>query len=336
MKRTLTGCAFAPSFFCFLIMGLQERIQARARRRAERAARKAARENASLNAPESSLPPSPFSTIDGKPLYLDGLCRGSSVFIVLAGPSLTSLDLSLLNQRGIVTFGVNQTPSIIRPNFWISVDQERKFHEGIWRDPQIIKFVTVHPKSHLKASLQHKNQDGTFDLILRPDGTKAEIQDFPGVVGYRRNPCFDPETWLSEPFINWGNNKKSSKQNKHPQILNVMFAVTKAAYSLGFRTAYLLGCDFYMSQEKPYAFEQAKSAGGVAGNNESYGKLNYFFSLLKPKFDAAGYRVFNVNPKSGFTVFPYKSFEDAIAEARQDMPPEPWDVTGWYETAKGN
>jgi len=315
-------------------MGLQERIEARARRRAARKARLEAK--AAQEALGSSLPPSPFTTADGTPLHLDGLYRGSSVFLVLAGPSLTSLDLSLLSQRGIVTFGVNQTPSVVRTNFWISVDPERKFHEGIWRDPQITKFVPSHPINHFARPLQHKNPDGTFSHILRPDGSTAQIKDFPGVVGYRRNPCFDPETWLSEPFINWGNDKRSAKRNKHPRILNVMFAVVKAAYALGFRTVYLLGCDFYMDKAKPYAFEQAKSAGGVAGNNESYGKLNQMFSLLKPKFDAAGFRVFNVNPKSGFTVFPYKSFEDAIAEARQDMPPEPWDVTGWYETAKGN
>jgi hypothetical protein len=321
----------------------QQRIAERAKRRAERRAKRAAQQAANatppvtipLNAPESTLPPSPFTDTQGRPLYLEGLCRDAAVFLVLAGPSLKTLDLSKLNQRGIVTFGVNQTPSMVRCNFWISVDQERKFHEGIWRDPQTIKFVPIHPKNHLGHPLQHKNPDGTFELIKRPDGTKAEIRDFPGVVGYRRSPCFNPETWLSEPLINWGNNKRSAKLNGHPQILNVMFASVKACYVLGFRTVYLLGCDFYMDVNQPYAFGQAKSQGGVNGNNESYRKLNQMFGLLKPSFDAAGFRVFNCNPQSGFTVFPHKSYEDAILDARERMPPEPWDVSRWYETVGG-
>jgi hypothetical protein len=231
--------------------------------------------------------------------------------------------------------GVNQTPALWRPNFWIGVDNVRKFHDGLWRDPGVVKFVPVRPRTHMDRPLQSKRPDGTFETLLRPDGQPVKVGEMPGVVGYWRNPIFRPETWLSEPTVNWGNNKKGAKANGHPHVLNVMFAALKTCYLLGFRTVFLLGCDFYMAPGHVYAFEQAKHIGGCESNNRCYGHLNQMFGLLAPYFDAAGFRVYNTNPQSGLTVFPHISFHEAVALARREMPAEPWDVRGWYETVEG-
>ena len=45
-------------------------------------------------------------TADFDSVSLAGFYRGRSAFLVLSGPSLADMDLSLLGRRGIVTMGV--------------------------------------------------------------------------------------------------------------------------------------------------------------------------------------------------------------------------------------
>ncbi|MFN5959805.1 MAG: hypothetical protein ACK462_17910, partial [Planctomyces sp.] len=49
---------------------------------------------------------------------LSGFYRGRSAFLILSGPSLTQLDLSALNKRGIVTMAVNNAWAVHRPTLW--------------------------------------------------------------------------------------------------------------------------------------------------------------------------------------------------------------------------
>jgi len=336
------------------------RKKARSERKEARAARRAA-ERASLEyqpaeakrspaavlepLPELKVKDTPFRTADGQPLEIHGLFRGSTAFMLLAGPSLNDLDLSPLNRRGIVSIGVNQSPVMHRANFWCYVDRARKFHDAIWKDPGVLKIV---PSRHFSKPLQTKlppadgQPEGEFSIIHRRQEDRqqgdrsatvpAQVREFPGVIGYKRNATFNPDEWLSQGSVNWGNARRPAKKNGHPRCLNVMFASIKIAYALGFRNLFLLGCDFYMEESQPYAFGQAKHADGCASNNNCYRMLNEMFGLLKPKFDDAGFRVFNCNPRSGFRVFPHVAYEDAVEFATSSMPPEPLDAAGWYES----
>lgn len=272
-----------------------------------------------------------FVTVEGQPLHLEHLYRGASLFLLLTGPSLADLDLGQLRRRGIVTMGVNQSPSLFRTDLWVHVDRPRKFHDGIWRDPGVLKFVPACPLPFQRRKLLAKLPDGTFAPLRLPGGTPAAVGDMPGVVGYRRNATFRPGQWLSEGTINWGNDVIAAGKNGHPHCLNVMFAALKVAYVLGFRTVYLLGCDFQMVPEAPYAFAQRKSRTACARNVRTYRNLNTMLGLLKNGFDKFRYLVYNCKEGSGLTVFPYKPFMEAVGEAAASQPPEPWDVRGWYD-----
>jgi hypothetical protein len=281
--------------------------------------------------------------------------RNSSVFIVLSGPSLTTFDLSLLSRRGIVTFGVNNSPAVVRPNLWTHVDPQLKFHEAIWRDPAILKFTPVverGKKVSYNRTLRRKigiDEYGRakFEDLKSSSGQPVKALDMPRVVGYRRAPCFDPDKYLSEPLVNWGNSKKSANQNNGPRTLNVMFAILKIAYSLGFRDVYLLGCDFAMSPEQPYAFNELKAArrvpdegeperersdaaGAVRGCNNAYRVMDGMFGELQERFLPAGFRVWNCFEDSGLTAFPFMAYEQAIELASGDVPQDPLDCAGWY------
>ena len=287
---------------------------------------------------------------------LTWLYRGGSVFVVLSGPSLSLHDLSLLGRRGVVTFGVNNSPAVVRPNLWTHVDPQLKFHEAIWRDPSILKFTPVTPKGNQVSynreirRLTSRDEYGRaqFETLQRHDGKSLRAFDLPSVVGYRRAPFFDPDRFLPEPLVNWGNSKKAQKKNGGPRTLNVMFAVLKIAYALGFRDVYLLGCDFAMSVEQPYAFGERKSArrradepgeaarerqeaeGATRGSNNAYQVMDGMFCQLQERFVAADFRVWNCYEDSGLTAFPFMPYEEAIERASGDVPQDPLDVEGWY------
>lgn len=277
----------------------------------------------------------PFKSPDGLPLHLSHIGQGASCFLILSGPSLLDNDLAELGRRGIFTLGVNNAPTLVRCNAWGFVDTPAKFHDGIWRDPGCMKFVN---RRYMQKHLRTRQPNGEFSNMLGTDGKPLYVKDLPGVVSVDRNADFNPARWLAEPSINWGHSKASFSRNrsKYSQILNVMFYAIKLAYALGFRVVYLVGCDFQMTPEQPYAFAQGKSKGAASNNNGSYYKLNQMLGELQPHFLAAGFHVFNTNKTSGLTVFPHIPYKQAIATAVQFCPQGVLDSAGWYDNIGGN
>ena len=284
--------------------------------------------------PPASEPPSPFvHPITRSPLDLSFIGAAGPCFIVLAGPSARLVDLSQLSRRGIYTIAVNNAGAICRPNAWTCVDPPEKFHNGIWLDPGVMKFC---PSTRLASKIRRRNASGAIEPLLL-DGRHMTPADCPNVVGYLRRPNFAAERYLSEGVVNWGvsakYHKQEAKQGRHRErILNVMFAVLKIAYSLGFRHAFLVGCDFYMDANQPYAFEQGKGDGGASSNNNAYRIMQGMFTELQPHFLAAGFHVYNTNPASGLTAFPFVGYDDAIRGATESVPQgEQLETSGWYQ-----
>jgi len=248
------------------------------------------------------------------------------IFLTLSGPSLKLVPPEAMTERGIVSFGVNNSATVIRPTFWTYGDKGDKFHNVIWEDPGIIKFMPVRGwhKKH-PHMVRNKNSDGSFAT------TDKQGRFMPGVLGYERNAVFNPAVWLHEPTCNWGNSKKAAEENKLPHILNIMFVVFRLSYYLGFRHIYLLGCDFNMVVDQPYAFDENKNPGACTSNNGTYLKLNYMFSLLKPHFDEVGLQVFNCTPGSGFRTFSQLPFKEAMDNAKRNVPAT-IDTKGWYDS----
>lgn len=278
--------------------------------------------------------PQPFVGLDGKPIPAPNIGMGGGCFVVCSGPSLNDIDLSLLNRRGIYTIGVNNSPVVYRPNAWTFMDRQSKFHDGIWCDPTVLKIVNIRQRA---KGLRKKNADGTFRPLLLSDfregggDRSACVADMPNVLFSRRYGDFNAAKWLETDALSVGNNRKSSVRNGMPKILNVMFCALKTAYSLGFRTVGLLGCDFKMDYSRPYAFNQGKHAGGVNGNNHSYSVLNYFFELLRPHFDAAGFTVYNCTENSGLRAFDFRAYTTLIHEYTRKCSQDPLDASHWYD-----
>lgn len=249
-----------------------------------------------------------FFNREGATLHLEGLYRGGSCFLIGGGPSLATIDVKKMEQPGILTFAMNNSVKMIRPNMWTCVDDPSRFLYSIWRDPKIMKFV---PMAHYNKEL--------WDSSFRDDKSfwqKAPVlvQDCPNVIGYRRNEKFAEHRFLTENTINWGCHKDFGG------CRSVMLAAFRIIYLLGIRRLFLVGVDLNMGPDKGYAFAEGRSKGAISNNNHTYARMiNEYFPKLKPYFDKAGYQVFNCNPESALKVFPHVPYEEAIKIATYDI-----------------
>jgi hypothetical protein len=251
---------------------------------------------------------------DGRALDLSDIYRGCSVFFLGAGPSLRESDLSVLRARGMLTCAVNNAAAVFRPQLWVSVDDPCNFVDVIWRDPGILKFV---PCEHFERSIIVRDRDRTLHV------SSERVANMPAVFGFHLNTSFQPEKWLFEDTINWGNDACTPDLDGNTGGRSVMFVALRLLFYLGVRRVYLLGCDFRMTFEGPnYAFEQARSRAAVHNNNCTYRILNRRFQHLKPYFEAAGFEVFNCTAVSHLAAFPYRSLDDALTEATASVPQE--------------
>ncbi len=220
----------------------------------------------------------PPTTVDrhGLAATWENAFHGGHCFLVCGGPSIHRVvpDLALLYHRGIATFGFNNvSANVVRTNFWTYGDSTRKFHDAIWRDPAIVKFV---PYPKMDHDIYQKQADGTVaPANLRPRGCA-------GIVGIYRNSDLRPDQYLFEDTINWGVGADSLCQRLKPwilknlgwpesevkwkqvepaiasgriprkvfdelcplpKVLSTMFQAVRLVYYLGFRFCYLLGAD---------------------------------------------------------------------------------------------
>lgn len=235
-------------------------------------------------------------TQDHHSLWLGDTYRGRSAFLIASGPSFASLDHTPLARPGVVTMGLNNSVRTFRPNLWCSVDDPSHWIRSVWLDPTIQKFV---PIDHSRKKIFNSDTWRFMDI---------KVGDCPNVVYFKRNEHFQPEQYLWEDCINWGNHKKYGGGR------SVILAALRILFILGFRKVYLLGVDLNMAPNRTYHFDQARHGSSCRGNGDTYEKLKHWMEQLRPKFDQVGYQVFNCNPDSALKAFEFISYKDALEE----------------------
>lgn len=215
--------------------------------------------------------------------------KNSSAFLIGGGPSLRSVDKNSLEQPGMLTMGVNNSASTIRPNLWACVDHPTIFIDSIWKDPSMIKFV---PMGYGNAKIND-----------------SSVYDYPAVIKFRASK-FNPDEFFSGQRIFHGGQTRS-----------VLITAISILHFLGIRRIYLVGVDFKMEKgEQNYSFEQETSNHAIEGNNSLYKRVNDVFTEMIPEFQKNGLEVFNTNRDSGLTAFPYVDLEKAIADEKGKFP----------------
>ena len=259
-------------------------------------------------------------TTDFDSVSLSNFYRGRSAFLVLSGPSLADHDLSLLNTRGIVTMGVNNSWSVHRPNMWTCVDSPGRFIDTGWKDPGIMKFV---PMSAWNGRLRIQKQNGT----MKPSAFR--VKQMPSVLLYRRGEHFDHRTYLDDDTICWGNpgSRKDSLGIKGKR--SVMLVALRLLHYLGFKRVYLIGADFKMDDDCKYAFDESRTNAAIRHNNVLYDALNQRFEAMRDYFKRSKFTVLNCTPDSGLTAFEHMPYEQAIEKASAECS-KAINTKGWY------
>ncbi|MFW5891009.1 MAG: hypothetical protein ACOCUI_02220 [bacterium] len=250
-----------------------------------------------------------------KPINLSGMWHPSPGFLVCGGPSINKLPIEKLKDRGIVSLGVNNISGHVPIDAWTFSDPQKKFHHGLFLDPKNITFAPI-PK--LKKHVRGKLPDGSFRIINK------RVRDCPSVFGYERKTIFYPEEFFSTEYGHWGMGGK--QENRDFTCLCTMLLGIRLMHYLGCPKIYMLGVDFWMTKEEQYAFNQKKNA-----RNGRYKKENEMLKRLIPTFKKYNFEVYNCNPNSKCDVFPYISFDNAIADCKGGVPEEPFDLSGWYD-----
>lgn len=195
-------------------------------------------------------------------------------------------------------------------------DPQWKFHFGAHLDGKTLTFAPYGKCGH---QIRAKLPDGTFRQLNMP------LALAPGVVAYGRSSRWNAATFLTTTWAHWGPGGRCSDANRALGKLASMMLGFRLLHYLGCPSIYLIGADFWNTNEQGYAWASERSGG-----NRQFAKQNAMLAQLKPVFDAAGFRVYNATPGSKCDVFPMVSFDDAYRACKGPVPDEPWDMGQWY------
>lgn len=267
---------------------------------------------------------------------LRGLLAGRPSFLVVGGPSSKSLDLSKLRQRGIWTMAVNNMAGHFHANSFVSSDPPSKFHNGIWLDPTILKFVPVPKMTHKRGQIRNKIGDD-FEPVTISEKPVC-VPDCPNVWGFQRRSWLSPDdTFFTEKDAAWGNHDDGVLRTGQPKSVCTMLLAIRLLSYLGSRRIYLVGCDWKMnpsaSLSDNYSFGEARDAGAIRCNNDQYTVTGGWLEQMRRNgtFSKFNLEIFNCYQMSGLRAFDYVPFDLAIEDTLRHFPKEPFDLTGWYE-----
>jgi hypothetical protein len=287
-----------------------------------------------------------------KTTVLRNMLGGGAAFLVCGGPSLKDLPIDKLAERGIFSLGINNVAAHAPTTAFVCSDPPVKFHNGIFEDPKIMKFLPI-PKLQMGRG-QMRMRDEHGKLVASGRSTCL----CPNVWGFERRSWLMPDdTWFTDEAAAWGNHDEGTKKTGQPKTVNTMLLGLRILQYLGARKIFLLGVDFHMvptrgelgnyafneskrsnftvrddatEEEKKIAFENAIKQA-CNSNNEQYAITSTWLRELRPVFEKRGFETYNCNPKSHLRAFDYVPFDVAFKLCKGRVPEQPWDLNGWYD-----
>jgi hypothetical protein len=176
---------------------------------------------------------------------LAGTFCGSSrtaCWIIGGGPSLTSLPTERIAASPAPKFSINLAGhGLLRPNFWTAYDPTGRFQRSTYLDASIMKFV---PRGR------------AMDVV---PGTTEKVCDSPNTYFFDRDQTVGFHDFLvrtsspHHPHTPAGSAAITDWQDSLIQAIHI-------AYSLGFRTLYLAGCDMHVAPS-PSWIDKAAAVG---------------------------------------------------------------------------
>jgi hypothetical protein len=221
------------------------------------------------------------------------VCNLAEIFkdrtaILMGGaPTIQEYDLSLLEQRGVLSAAMNNVARHFRPTCWFSADHPQSFEPQILLDPNIMKFA---PAGHSTTTVNSQS-----------------YRNVPNVYFY-----------IGDDKIPIG--QSLSEHTQLPWYRNTLLVSFVVLNYLGVTRVVLGGSDFEF-EKNVYAHKDSLAQHERKLNQNLYASQVYELKRLKPVFDDAGIEILDCSCKSKMDgVYPVISFEDAVALALEDFP----------------
>ena len=229
---------------------------------------------------------------------LTGMFAGCSAMLVGGSPSLKDHDLSVLEQRGLVTFAMNNTGALFRPTCMACCDNPQCFDLSILKDPTVMKFGLL---GHAKAK-------------VRTD-SETRFQDLPNMFFYP-SKAEDRDSAFGTPrySLDWKR--------------NTMFVSIEIMISLGIRTIVLAGSDFGSSKDgRDYAHGSSLDDREKIWNSTLYKYEAFDLRKLKNRFDELGVELIDASDRSKISgdLGPYRhmTLEEGVKHCLRGYDPAP-------------
>ncbi len=249
------------------------------------------------------------------PISFEGAWAPQPGFLVCGGPSLRDLDLERLQDRGVMSVGVNNAAAYARTSAMVFGDSQWKFHSSLFFDPKCMLFC---PNGKLTRRVRMQDsKTGHFYF------SSHQIKDCPSVYGICRSGRFYDEGFFTSWYAYWG--KGGKMEVRVFTRLETMLIGLRVLHYLGCRTIYLLGVDFWMTKEDAYAWDAERSGG-----NRRWMKAESMLEDVKKQCPEAGVEIFNCSPQTKSQAFPYRSYDDALEHASRPFGKAPYDLSQWY------
>jgi hypothetical protein len=267
---------------------------------------------------------------------LRNLLAGRPSFLVCGGPSAKELDLSLIEQKGIWSLAVNNMAGYYHPSAFVCSDPPSKFHNGIWYDPTVMKFIPTPKFRGGRANLREKLPDGTFKPFMIDD-KQVTTRDCPNTWGFERRSWFLPDdTFFMEDGAAWGNHAAGVIRTGREKTVCTMLLGLRLLTYLGSRCVFLVGVDFFMDPsaglQENYAFGENRDHDAIGSNNNQFSVVNRWLIEMQKNgvFERFGIEIYNCNPNSGLRAFGHLPYNEAVEVALEGFPDSPFDLNDWY------
>jgi len=226
------------------------------------------------------------------PMDFDNIYEGQSCFIAGGSPVLLKENLNLLKRPGITVMSMNNTPSVVPTSIWIGGDKPQCYSPRILLDPKIMKFGMI------------SDSRRAYEI----NGVKW--QDCPNTYFFGISKNFTVSTLLKP----------------HRDVVwwkNTFFMALQLAYRLGFRTVYLIGCQFKIERNRQYSYDMKLTEDQIKWNEKLYASTIANMKHLKPHFNDFGFNVISCTPESPLNeIYPTMSFNEAVDKSLESFPME--------------
>lgn len=221
------------------------------------------------------------------PLDLDDMFQDEACFIAGGAPSLSGFA-ELLERPYPHIVAINNAATVVPASLWVGGDKPDCYSRSILCDPTIPKFTMISRREYGVEGRPWREWPNTFFF-----GTKDgfNVRNF---LERHRDLCW----WK-----------------------NTFFIALQLAYRLGFRKAYLVGCEFDIDEGHQYAWQTKLDEDEVKWNQRLYDNSVRRIGELMPLFKKKGFEVVSCTPDSQANgVLPYREAEEVLAEFRARIP----------------